>query len=195
MSRTEYNGDLNSKWTNPQRYKMLSGFVHVPAMFVRTPYWMKLDTDVVAVGEPDWIDPGWFEGQPAIVSHRWSYTKPADQMMKLDAWAERHKHEMRHWLLKPPLNLVPEEGATRVSHKRIISWCSFYETAFTKSCANIASTTCGGFKMPEPSQDGFHFYMATRSGQPVVRTNMKERGWQHWGTQQNIKRAVKEAMP
>ena len=29
----------SDKWTDPQRYKMLSGFVHVPASRVKTDYW------------------------------------------------------------------------------------------------------------------------------------------------------------
>ena len=58
--RIEYPDGDGSKWTDPQRYRMLSGFVHVPPMVVRTDYWLKLDTDVVATGNHHWIDPKWF---------------------------------------------------------------------------------------------------------------------------------------
>ena len=42
-----------------QRAKMLTGFVHVPPRFVRTRWWLKLDTDAVRLSDAAWIDPGW----------------------------------------------------------------------------------------------------------------------------------------
>ena len=57
-----YEGDPNTKWYNPRRYMMLAGYVHVPRCVVKTPYWFKIDTDSVATGNDDWINPEWFEG-------------------------------------------------------------------------------------------------------------------------------------
>lgn len=50
LSETIYGDDKNEKWTEPQRVKMITGFVFASALGVRTKYWLKLDTDVVASG-------------------------------------------------------------------------------------------------------------------------------------------------
>ena len=46
-------GEEKNKFRDPHRAMMLSGFVYVPALFSDTPYWLKLDTDVVATGTDD----------------------------------------------------------------------------------------------------------------------------------------------
>ncbi len=197
VSTIEYEGTPGEKWTCSQRYKMLAGFVHVPAFHVKTPYWLKLDTDVVATGRDDWIDSSWFEENPAIISHCWTFTKPADQILKLDAWVEENKD--KHDFVKciatqPPLNLRPKPGSDRVGHKRIISWCAFFETWFTRRLSFAANRICGEFKLPVPSQDGYVWYCAKRSGRNILRPNMKKRGWQQWLTSANIKKHAEEAM-
>lgn len=188
-----YNGNRDDKWHHPQRYKMLSGFVHVPALTVDTPYWLKLDTDVVATGQPDWIDPKWFRNTPAIVSHRWAFTKPANQMLLLDEWVEQNRRQLYVLSQHPPLNLVPQEGSERLGHWRIISWCGFFNTTLTRLASDCANATCGSFQLPVPSQDGYLWYVATRLGHEVVRTIMKERGWEWWSTEGNIRKAVDRA--
>jgi len=185
-----YSGDTDSKWYHPQRYKMLSGFVHVPALYVETPYWLKLDTDVVANHTPDWIDEDWFRDDPAIIAHRWGYTKPPNQMELLDNWVRENQDQMPWLSLKEPLHLYPEPNATRVSHARIISFCGFFQTKFSQHCSTIAERVCGIGQLPVPSQDGFHWYAAKRIGYKIIRTNMKSRGWQHWSTTDNILKAV-----
>lgn len=185
-----YEGDPDTKWDNPQRYKMLAGFVHVPAHTVETRYWLKLDTDVVAKGNDDWIDPKWFDGDPGIVAHSWSFTKPPDQIQILDDWADR----CSVYDDSDPLNLVPEPGATRLGHKRIISWCCFSLTRMTRDLAQICNTTCGMYKLPVPSQDGCCWYHARRSGLQVYRANMKALGWEHWSTMANVRAAVERVM-
>ena len=184
----------DDKWTNPQRYKMLAGFIHVAAGHVQTPYMLKIDTDVVATGRGNWIDRSWFKSPlNSIISHRWSYTKPANQMMELDNWAEIYKFCLPPFD-KPPLNLRPNEGSDRLSHKRIISWCSFFEMKFIKFCSCMAERTVGRGQLPVPSQDGYLFYMAQRMGLNVIRQNFKERGWEQWTTMTNVKNAVKRAL-
>lgn len=184
-----WEGDESSKWYRPQRYKMLSGFIHATAEYVSTDYWLKLDTDTVATHSDRWINPEWFEGTPAIISHPWGYTKPADQMDLLDAWADRYKFEE---FIEPPLNLHPNEGSSLVRHKRIISWCGFFNTRFTQLCSLLASSTCGPLQLPVPSQDGFMWYCAKRMGLPISRTNMKERGWAHHSRMRSIQSQIKE---
>ena len=169
---------------------MLSGFVHVAAEHVRTEFWLKLDVDCVATMHPDWIDEAWFVDEPAIVAQRWGFTKPANQMLDLDRWALRLFDE----LPSEPLNLRPNEGSSRLNHKRIISWCGFFQTEFTRTCSRLANESGYINSMPVASQDGYMWYVAKRFGLPIKRVDMKQRGWQHWLTMRNIKRACEEAM-
>lgn len=188
-------GQQRDKFQNPHRAMMLSGFVYVPAMFVETPYWLKLDTDVVATSMDDWIGPAWFEGDPVIVSHRWSFTKPADQMLQMDRWVEENQERVPSEVAcSQPLNLIPRPGWDRLSHKRIISWCGFFNTDWTRQMAGSTYSSNGLYQLPISSQDGYLWYMATRGGRKVVRTDMKSRGWQHWSTWKNVVQHVKEAM-
>jgi len=188
-------GEEKNKFHNPHRAMMLSGFVYVPAAFVRASYWLKLDTDVVATGIDDWIDPCWFEGDPVIVSHRWTFTRPADQMLKMDRWVEENRERLPAEIVNTkPLNLIPQPGWNRVGHKRIISWCGFFDTAWTRRMALLTRRLDGIFQLPIPSQDGYLWYMAERAGRKVVRTNMKSKGFAHWHTWSNIKKHAEEAM-
>lgn len=185
-------GEGKGKWENAQRYKMLSSFVHAPCYLVDTPYWLKLDTDLVATDCDDWIDPNWFVSEPAIIAHRWTFTKPPDQMEKLDTWVNEYKPPFLS--AHPPLNLHPEPGASRLGHKRIISFCGFFNTEFTKKCSRAASSTVGPKLLPVHSQDGFHWYCAKRAGLPIVTPNMKSRGWSHISHRRNLVNAVRESL-
>lgn len=215
------------KFDNQQRHKMLAGFVHVPAMHVQTKYWLKIDTDTVAVGcdecdgtggavpvadnprndftcwhclgignTDNWIDPEWFADNPSIVSHPWGFTKPADQMLQLDAWVAANSSfpEMVTLANDPPLEMTPKPGWSRLKHRRIISWCAFFSTQFTQHIAAAATATCGPFQIPVPSQDGFAWYCAKRNRRGIVTPNMKSCGFQHWSTMKNIHEKSKESM-
>lgn len=178
------------RWFDAQRQKMLSAFVHVPAARVRTKYWLKLDVDTVATGCEDWIDNDWFRSDPAIVAQGWGYTKPADQMQKLDKWVENHPLDLAALEHNPPLNLIPKEGSSLVRHHRIISWCGFFHTEFTKRCSHFAEKTCGKGKLPVPSQDGFLWYCAQRMGFPILRPDFRRLGWEHRSTIKGIKECI-----
>ena len=190
----EYDGDPNSKWTQPQRSKMLSGFVHIAAEYVKTPYWLKIDTDSTASGNDDWIEPYWFENDPAIISHPWGFSKPANQMMELDKWVENNPDKLSALRDHPPLRLEPNQGSSRLRHKRIISWVGFFNTHFTEICSCYAEMTCGIGKLPVNSQDGFMWYVAKRFECGIVRANMKSRGFVHRSSMRGIQQAVEEAM-
>lgn len=192
------NADLASqKWYDPQRAMMLSGFVHVPSLAqVDTAYWLKLDLDVIATGQDDWIDPKWFASAPAIVSQPWGYTKPPNQMLLLDQWVENYKEHLPSRLVdSPPLNLQPVPGSNLVKHKRIISWCAFFRTGFTSVCSACATVTCGRARLPVPSQDGYLWYMAKRRGEAIVTAQMKGRGFEHHNGNANVQRAVERVIP
>jgi len=179
------------KFGNPQRYKMLAGFVHVPAMHVKTDYWLKLDVDTVANGQDDWISEDWFNGTPAIIAQPWGFTRPKNQMQLLDRWAEGCAHLKFN---SEPLRLPIDPDADKLSHKRIISWCGLFNTNFTKDCSRFAEESCGEGFLPVPSQDGYMWYIATRLGMEIKRPQMKTRGWEHWTTMENIRKAVAKAL-
>lgn len=190
-----YKSTDSDKFSSTQRYKMLSGFVHVPARWVDTPYFLKLDTDTIAADMDDWIEPSWFDNEPAIVSHPWGFTRPADQLDKLNHWVNIHTDALPKLWKTEPLNLSPQPEADRVSHPRIISWCAFVNTAFNRLCADYATiTTPLPYHLPIPSQDTYLWYMAARMGMPIVRTSMKRRGWEVWMTDHNIRSAVERVL-
>lgn len=171
----EYKRDGLTKWANPQRAKMLAGFVHVPPLVVSTPYWLKLDLDVAATGMDDWIDSEWFDGNPSIIAPSWSYTKPKDQMLKMDEWASRYAP---HFLKgTSPLNLIPNPDSDKVCHPRICSWCAFFSTEFSRLCSMYANQTVGYGQIPIDSQDGYLFYCAKRGGFAIRVFKPKQRGW------------------
>ena len=181
-----------TRWNDRQRYKMLAGFVHIPPHACTTPYWLKLDTDTVATGMDDWVDPKWFEGDPAIVASGWGYTKPPMQMLDLDEWFS--DEGLDEWYNTAPLDLVPEINSDLVRHKRIISWCGFFNRNFTKWCSDTANECCGVGMLPVPSQDGYMWYMAKRRGLSIRREHMKSRGWAHCGSMRSIKNSVEESL-
>lgn len=190
-----FQGNTTCRFHHPQRYKMLAGFVHVPARLVSTPYWLKLDTDVVAVGTPDWIDDRWFRGNPSIVAHAWSFTKPPNQMEILDDWVKNNREQLLVLNEYPPLDLHPESPESeRLGHRRIISWCGFFSTTMTRLASGLAERVCGPGQLPVPSQDGYLWYVATRMQTEVVRTSMKKRGWEWWSTMRNVKQSVHRSL-
>lgn len=193
-----HEGTPGDRWNDPQRAKMLSGFIHTVYHQVQTPYWLKLDVDAVATGPEPWIDKSWwidsayYECRPAIIAPPWGYSKPADVMMKLDEWVMRNQDNpaMIGLTSNQPLGLVPKPGSSLVRHPRIISWCAFFHTGFTKLCARLATATCGSGKMPVSSQDGFMWYIAERMKRPIVRARMT--GWKHCSKVTNIKKTLAE---
>jgi hypothetical protein len=186
----QYPGDASDKWSNPQRAKMLAGFVHVPAAFVTTPYWLKLDLDVVAADRNHWVDPLWFNGNPSIIAPGWGYTKPPHSIMQLDAWA----NGLPQFDGTPRMNLIPNPGSDKVIHPRICSWCAFFNTEFTKYCARLAADSCGEGMLPIPSQDTYHWYCAERLKFVIRTVRMKRFGWKLCSSMNSINDAVKAVM-
>ena len=184
----------HDKWTDSQRCKMLSGFVHIASEHVETRYWLKLDTDTVATERSDWINPRWFIEEPGIVAQPWGYTKPPDQIVRLDDWVELHKEQLQDLACFSPLDLKPLSGASRITHPRIISWCGFFNTSLTRCCARWAEKTMGRGHLPVSSQDGYMWYCATRLKMKIHRVSMKDLGWQHWCTMTNIEKHSREAL-
>lgn len=179
-------------WDMPgiqQREKMLSSLVFVAAREVKTPWYLKLDTDTVATISGPWIRPEWFlpdeQGRvPAFVSHPWGYTKPANALELLDDWADGIP-QLSHY---PRLNIRGPFGATAVRSKRIISWCFFGRTNWTAEVASYATD-----RLPIPSQDTFLWYCAARRGDHFRRVGMKN-CWRHVGRRSRLIRACRDAL-
>lgn len=169
-----------------QRERMLSAFVLLLPQLVRTPYYLKLDTDLVAVAEGrTFPNAEWFEGGPAIIAPRWSYTKPADRIAALDRWGDA-KLGIKE---KPPLNLPYDPAAKRIRHSRIISYCMFGRTDWTCDMAAIA-----GDRLPVPSQDSFLWYCAARRGERINSFHAGHFGWKHCGSRlSRVRDAARDA--
>ena len=160
-----------------QRERMLTGFVHVPAHEVTTPWYLKLDTDVLATGAGDWIQQEWFDTDaagevPVFVSAKWHYTKPRFVMDLLDHWGDG----IPALASKPRLNLPYSSAQSKVRHPRIISWLFFGRTDWTRE---VAALTNRDGRLPYPSQDSFLFYCAKRLGCRYVREDMSAYQWAH----------------
>ena len=192
-----FEGDSSEKWTHPQRYKMLAGFVHA-SKWITTPYYLKLDCDTIATGMEHWIDSKWFIYDfdlPVIVSHPWGFTRPAGQLLLYDQWVKECERRLPEFANTLPLNLKPiKPESERVRHRRIISWCAFFDTKFTQTCSSMAERTCGKYKLPFPSQDTFLWYCSVRMNRKVVRVSMKKRGWEVWQGMKRIEEAITRAM-
>lgn len=153
-----------------RRHRMLSTLV-VAARWIETPYYLKLDTDAVATGAPDWINPVWFGGGPAIIAPPWGYTKPASMLDDFDRWAAG----VPAFAGTAPTARKVFEGGSKAFHRRIISYCMFGQTDFTFRMASLV----GGELLPIPSQDTFLCCCADRLGEKVLRVRMP--GWRHIG--------------
>jgi len=161
-------GDPES--SQPQRDRMLAGLVH-SVDFVRTPYYLKLDTDCVAIGPGQWIESHWFENDPVFVTSPWGYTKPADALHRLDKWGDATPEIA----VFPRLNVPFDPAAPRVRHRRIISYVFFGRTDWTQKMASLA----GDCRLPVPSQDTFLWYCAARREDFFRTVKMKRYGWRH----------------
>ncbi len=173
-----------------QREQMLTAFVRVAAEEIQTAWYLKLDCDVVAMEESDWIDPAWFapddKGRlPAFIASPWGYTKPADALAKLDDWGDSVPELQEH----PRLTISYEPGSRLVRHPRIISWCFFGNTQWTKTVAAYAPG-----RLPVPSQDTYLFYCAARRNDYFVRAKMSHRGWKHVSRFRRLARTCRELL-
>ena len=180
-------------WRMPgvsQREKMLTSLVRAVALHVTTPWYLKLDTDTVAAGPADWLQPGWFEPDeasrlPVFISQPWGYTKPADAIERLDDWGDTIPALQQY----PRLNLPVSPGSSRVRSRRIISWCFFGNTAWTEEAASY----CSG-RLPIASQDTYLWYCAARSQQFYRAFRMTSLGWRHIHRRRTLEAACRTAM-
>lgn len=190
-----------------QREKMLSAFCYV-ASYVRTSHWMKLDSDVtrgpehlgVPLYQPEWItgDPERGTKPKDVVASPWGYTKPAHQMYDVYRWAKNIELSQQidnpgfAWPHAPKLYLPVSPEASTVRHQRFASWVSIYSKIFTLEAMTTAWRFAGPCKIPIPSQDGYHYYMAELLGAKVERFRFKNLGYKHWVSQKKLKAYCRE---
>lgn len=171
-----------------QRAKMLSSYVHVPPSIVKTDWWMKIDTDVIAKEHnPAWVPSTADLSGKVVLAPRWGYTKPANQMAMLDRWADGAEFPLG------PLNLPYDPVAGKCCHSRFCSWVSFYNTVWTRKAANL----CPHGWLPCPSQDGYHYYCVARFGDQWGKYPAKHLGWTNTPSLRKLKistAAVMEVM-
>lgn len=160
-----------------QRHRMLAAYVHGAVMLVETPWMMKLDADAYATSDEfggvrvAWEPWTYLGPQDVYAAPAWSYTKPPDQMAKLDAWANGH-HGFKH---TDPLKLPVEPDAKKCRHRRMCSWVSWYEMGHLMRL----QTACPPWKLPVPSQDGFVWYCTERLKGTWARYPAKALGWRN----------------
>lgn len=181
------------KWPPPQthikyetqREKMLTGFVYIPAEVCRTEWWLKVDTDAVALDRSAWIDPDWFApddaGQlAAYVASSWSYTKTKGGEGDAADWAERLERFGDAALQGTErLNLASRASGRTINVSRMASWVSFYNTVWSRRAAGLFQSHCAPLKLPVPSQDTCCWYLAERAGDRTIvrRRLMKKLAW------------------
>lgn len=165
-----------------QREEMLSSFILAVSKHVTTKWYLKLDVDAITTKSCDWIDKSWFADGVVFAAQKWGYSKPSNVLEILDNWGDTVEQLKCYNRLDVPYR--PDWGS--VHSKRIISWCFFGNTEWTKFVASL----CGD-KLPFPSQDTMMYYVAARMKKRFIRLQLKLFGWQHlrlW----NLKRIYSE---
>lgn len=181
-----------------QRERMLTALVKAAPWCVLTEWWLKLDTDLVATAAGEWFDPLWFNGPEKIISSPWGYSKPANVIQRLDDWGDRH-HDFSAF---DRLNLPPTPGAEVLRHPRIISWCMFIRTQFSKLMSEWAGYRLRDERadenpyrrLPIPSQDTYHWWACKRIGGDIRMVKFNRLGWSHLHRDSTLRRAVAEVL-
>ena len=197
------------RWPNPlnsdyplyanQREKMLSGFVWVPPRHIETRWFVKIDTDVIALRPMpmhDWLKAEWLAAYNKEGDHYcwigspWGYTKPAHQPYDFDNWADTVSG------LKdfPRLNIPWDSHCKRCPHPRMCSWLFFCNTDWSRMALQYVKQSCGYGRIPVPSQDGYHFLVAERRGDKYLRYKMKKLGWTNISNIAKLRIKAAEAM-
>lgn len=173
-----------------QRDKMLSGLVLATAKYVNTPWYLKLDTDTAAIASDEWLLPKWFEPdakgrRPVFVTNPWGYTKPPDAIERLDRWGDTVPALQG----TQRLNLRPQPGSGVLRHRRIISWCFFGNTTWTREMASYCPNG-----LPVASQDTFLWYCAVRRGDFFYAVRMANFGWRHISHRRRLQKTCRQVL-
>lgn len=156
-----------------QREKMLTALVKC-APLIETEWMLKLDCDVLAkTYDPKWCTKELSQvccgqvNEPVFIAPAWGYTKPANAVDILDDWADAQKIPGKRLNIKGMQDTVRTPG-------RIISYVFFGKTEWLKKAASLS-----GERLPLPSQDTYHWYLARRTETDFRHMNALGLGWQH----------------
>lgn len=174
------------QWSLPdatQREKMLNGVTLVAGTHVHTPWYFKLDTDSIADAPGDWIQESWFQPNehgelPAFISHPLNVTK-ISAISRLEEWSKGIPDLNKF----APFELRNHQRRNFVHHRRIVSWCFWGRTDWTKEVLGY----CNG-RLPVPSHDTYLSYCATKRNDFIRRASMKACGWTHKGRYASFQR-------
>lgn len=176
-----------------QRERMLSGHVWVPPRVVKTPWYLKIDTDAVCLRREEWPRKEWADcadaasEAPSIIAPSWHYTKGVGFLDRLEDWGDKV-------LGLPRLNIPHDPTHLRVPHPRWCSWLSFYVTEWARSVVTMLEESVPLGTLPVPSQDTFHWYVAERTQRVVRKVNMKACGWTNCPKMNSLVETVRKVM-
>lgn len=162
-----------------QREKMLTALTVIPGKYVKTKYYLKIDTDCLATNSDKWFDETWLDKNYVFISNPWGTTKPANAIQLLDDWADEKFPGIK------PLNLQFNPDNKKIKHKRIISWIFLCNTEWSVKMAEYFHHD-GLYKLPsisdkeyKVSQDTVLWYLAELHGYKYKTFNFKSKGWIH----------------
>lgn len=173
-----------------QREKMLTALTIMPAFFVTTPWYLKIDTDCIATNSDKWYDDKWLDKDYVFISNPWGYTKPSNAIDNLDKWAVENN-------IGKPLNLPFNPDDNKIKHERIISWLFLCKTSWNKEIVKYLKIANGGWNNDEftyndiyslpfidtdelkVSQDTTLWYLATITNKKYKLFKFKDKGWDH----------------
>jgi len=159
-----------------QREKMLTALTVLPPKYVKTRWFLKLDTDTFAVDNSKWIEDYWFNTHNSVfIANGWGYTKPANAIECLDDWGDTIREIKKY----PRLDIPYDPSWSRICHKRISSWVFFCKTDWAEKMAKYIKRDDGYYKLPVPSQDTYLWYVAKRMGYSYTTVKFKKMGWKH----------------
>ena len=156
------------------RELMLSAFVLGTAKQVGTKWWIKVDADTAPKPVPTYVfgyrlvfpKKSWQDD--AFSGQRCGYTKTGEFLVRMEKWANAHPDLKGTKPVFDSKNYPEMEKQRRFGHSRIASFIALQSTEFTRKCATLAGT-----RLPVPSHDSYMWYVAARTGVPVIRMNLK----------------------
>lgn len=164
-----------------QREKMLTALATLPGKYVDTKWYLKIDTDCIAINGDKWFDKTWLKKDYVFISNPWHKTKPKNAIQLLDEWSQKKFNGTY-----APLNLPIDEENNCVRHKRIISWLFFCNTEWSQIITAPCVVENDYYKLPsisdkeyKVSQDTFLWYMAEIGKYRYKIFNFKSKGWRH----------------
>lgn len=162
-----------------QREKMLTALTIMPGLHVKTPWYLKIDTDCIATDDQKWFDESWLKKDYVFITNPWGTTKPANAIELLDKWAITKFPGIK------PLNLPYDPSEGKIKHKRIISWLFLCNTAWSAKVAEYFNHD-GYYKLPSISEDEYKvsqdtilWYLAELHNYRYKVFKFKDKGWRH----------------